>query len=178
MTMRRMLGAVAATAALVLVPTTASAYNGEDEALVVTDSNVEPGEPFTVVVDAGAGSDEATLTVTSEDPDVSDDAIEIAGSQSLTKATNAAGVAEFTVTLFVEGAYTLVGTDEAGNVVGESTVVVGDGEAGEEAAEESGVLPSTGAGSNMTLLGGGGALLLAAGTALLITRRRKAHVAA
>jgi LPXTG-motif cell wall-anchored protein len=196
MMLRRMIGTVAAAAALALVPAGATfAYEDDAETLVVTDGNPEPGEPFEVIVEAGPESDEATLTVTSEDPDVSDDAIEIAGTQSMTKATNAAGAATFTVTLYVEGRYVLQGFDEAGNLVGESMVVVGDGEPGsedgtaddgDEAAGGGGsgganagggiTLPDTGASTGTMLLGGAGALLLAGGAALLYIRRRNTQL--
>jgi LPXTG-motif cell wall-anchored protein len=188
---RRMIGAAVAATALVLVPTASFGYEGDAEVLVVTDGNPESGEPFEVIVEAGPESDEATLTVTSEDPDVSDDAIDIAGTQSMTKATNAAGAATFTVTLYVEGRYVLQGFDEAGNLVGESMVVVGDGEPGSEDGDAQGgdeaaggggtsaggvALPDTGSSTGTMLLGGAGALLLAGGAALLYTRRRNTQL--
>jgi LPXTG-motif cell wall-anchored protein len=194
---RRMIGAAVAATALVLVPTGSFGYEGDAEVLVVTDGNPEPGEPFEVIVEAGPESDEATLTVTSQDPDVSDDAIDIAGTQSMTKATNAAGAATFTVTLYVEGRYVLQGFDEDGNLVGESMVVVGDGEPGSEDGNAEGgdaeggdeatggggtsagggvTLPDTGSSTGTMLLGGAGALLLAGGVALLYTRRRNTQL--
>ena len=125
MTVRRILGCAAAVIfAIALSPSTALAYEGDDSVLVVSDTNPAPGQPFNVQVDAGADSDEATLTVTSQGSSVAadDDDIEIAGTQSLTKPTNA-GVAQFTVTIHVEGRYNLVGFDAAGNRVGQSVVV-------------------------------------------------------
>jgi LPXTG-motif cell wall-anchored protein len=192
MTFGRILGSVFAAAALTVAPAGAAfGYGGADEEVVVTETNPAPGESFEVVVDAGADSPEATLTITSSDPSVPDDAIEIAGTQSMTKATTA-GVAEFTVTLYVEDTYTLVGTDVDGNVVGESTVVVGDGEpgeadgggdAGEETAAGGGgsntgaILPATGADTTTTLVGlGGGLLVLGGAAALVISRRRNAQL--
>lgn len=176
MHLRRLISAVAATAALAIAPTAAFAYTGDEEELVVSDSVVAPGEPFNVEVDGGAESDESTLTVTSQDPDVPDSDIDIAGTQSMTKAANAAGVAEFTVTLYAEGRYTLTGYDEAGSVVGESVVVVGDAGASTDDSTESGTgLPATGSPEGLALMGGGGALLLAAGGVLLWNRRGKAQ---
>ena len=136
MTVRRILGCAAAVIfAIALSPSTALAYEGDDSVLVVSDTNPAPGQPFNVQVDAGADSDEATLTVTSQGSSVAadDDDIEIAGTQSLTKPTNA-GVAQFTVTIHVAGRYNLVGFDAAGNRVGQSVVVVGDQRHGSQAA--------------------------------------------
>jgi LPXTG-motif cell wall-anchored protein len=193
MTFGRILGSVFAAAALTVAPAGAAlGYGGADEEVVVTDTNPAPGESFEVVVDAGADSPEATLTITSSDPSVPDSVIEIAGTQSMTKATTPAGTATFTVTLYVEDTYTLVGTDADGNVVGESTVVVGDGEpgepggdgdGGEEAAGGGGgsnagaILPATGADTTTTLVGlGGGLLVLGGVVALMLSRRRNAQL--
>lgn len=196
MLLRRALGSLAVAAALVLIPTSAIAgeYGGEDEDMVVTDTNPEEGEPFEVIVDTGTGADndQATLTVTSQDPGVSDDAIEIAGSQSMTKST-VAGRANFSVTLHVEDAYSLVGRDEFGNVVARATVVVGDGaragggdgagnggdNAGGGAGNNAGGgiagggLGATGASVTTTALAVGGSAMVLAGGALLLVRRRR-----
>ena len=194
MLLGRTLGSVVATAALVLVPSAALAgeYGGDDEDMIVTETNPEPGEPFEVIVDTGTGADndEATLTVTSQDPGVSDDAIEIAGSQSMTKST-VAGRASFTVTLNVEDAYSLVGRDEFGNVVARATVVVGDGARAGEGGGGGGDNAGGGAGNNAgggiaggglgatgasvatTALAVGGSAMVLAGGALLLVRRRR-----
>lgn len=195
MLLGRTLGSVVATAALVLTPAGAFAdeYGGEDEDMIVTETNPEPGEPFEVVVDTGTGADndEATLTVSSQDPGVPDSAIEIAGSQSMTKAT-VAGRANFTVSLNVEDAYTLVGRDEFGNVVARATVVVGDGAragggaggsaggaAGDSAGGASGIgLGATGASVGTTALAIGGSALVLAGGGLLLVRRRRVETTA
>lgn len=199
MNLGRTLGSVVATAALVLTPTAAFAgeYGGDDEDMIVTETNPEPGEPFEVVVDTGTGADndEATLTVTSQDPGVPDSAIEIAGSQSMTKST-VAGRANFTVSLNVEDAYTLVGRDEFGNVVARATVVVGDGAragggaggdaggsaggaAGASAGGSSGIgLGATGASVGTTALAIGGSALVLAGGGLLLVRRRRVETTA
>jgi hypothetical protein len=195
MLLGRTLGSLTAAAALAVVPSAAIAgtYGGEDEDMVVTETNPEEGEPFQVVVDTGTGADndEATLTVTSQDSSVPDGAIEIAGSQSMTKST-VGGRANFTVTLQVEDAYTLVGRDEFGNVVARSTVVVGDGaragggEAGGSAGGAGGSaggvagggLGATGASAATTALGVGGGALVLAGGALLLGRRRRVETTA
>jgi LPXTG-motif cell wall-anchored protein len=187
----RILGGVATAAALILAPTgVASAYEGTDEAVLVSDTTPAPGEPFRVVAEAGTESPEATLTVTSQDSDVSSSSMEIAGTQSMTKDTTA-GAAEFTVTLHAEGRYSVVGTDASGNVVGESVVVVGDGQTGEGDTGESdtgegaagggsdagSMLPDTGADAGtMALAGGGLALVLGGIAALVLSRRRKAEL--
>jgi LPXTG-motif cell wall-anchored protein len=188
MTFGRILGSVVAAAALTVAPAGAVfGYGGAAEFVAVSETNPEPGESFEVAVDAGPDSPEATLTITSSDPSVPDDAIEIAGTQSMTKATTA-GIAEFTVTLYAEDAYTLVGTDASGNVVGRSTVVVGDGEPGEagggdEAAGGGGgtntgaILPATGADTTTTLVALGGGVLVLGGVTALVLSRRRSHQA-
>ena len=195
MTVRRILGCAAAVIfAIALSPSAAVAYEGDDSVLVVSDTNPAPGQPFNVQVDAGADSDEATLTVTSQGSSVAtdDDDIEIAGTQSLTKPTNA-GVAQFTVTIHVAGRYNLVGFDAAGNRVGQSVVVVGDGAtgsggggdegagsgaAGSSAGSSSGGgLPLTGVDGSTALIGGAGLLLVAGGVALVASRRRSSQAA-
>jgi hypothetical protein len=173
MTISRIVSTLTVAAVLAFVPTAAMGYTGADEEVVVTETNPEPGEPFTVIVDAGAGSDEATLTITSSNPDVPDSAIEIAGTQSMTKATNASGVAEFTVTLYAEDSYTLTGYDENGNVVGRTVVVVGDGVYGDDQAPTPAGLPNVGADGNTGLFAGAGALLLAGGGAAMVFSRRR-----
>ena len=194
MTVRRILGCAAAVIfAIALSPSTALAYEGDDSVLVVSDTNPAPGQPFNVQVDAGADSDEATLTVTSQGSSVAadDDDIEIAGTQSLTKPTNA-GVAQFTVTIHVEGRYNLVGFDAAGNRVGQSVVVVGDGATGSGGGDEGsgsgaagssagsssgGGLPLTGVDGSTALIVGAGLLLVAGGVALVASRRRSSQAA-
>jgi len=193
MNFRGVLGSVAAAAMLALVPTAAFAtdYVGDDEEVAVSETNPAPGETFSATVEAGVESPEATLTVDSE-AGISDDAIEIAGTQSMTKATTA-GSADFAVTLHAEGNYTLTGYDAEGNVVGESSVMVGDGEPGDAeggtdgdagagddsddaagSAGSTGGLGDTGASAGTAVIGGAGALLLLGGGALLLSRRRKA----
>ena len=203
MTFLRLCGSLLLAAGLMFTPATAFAEDYPEntaDAMVVTDTNPEPGETFTVILEAGPESTEATLTVTSDD--ASDSDIAIAGTQSMTKPTNAAGIAEFSVTLYAEGVYTLIGYDDSGDVISRAQVVVGDGEPGEDGANRPGTgadsdgsagagsdgsagagsgdsgagigLGDTGAASDSVLLAGGGVLLLAGGAAaLLYSRRRK-----
>lgn len=196
MTFRRVIGSVAAAAMLALAPTAAFAYEEPEEEFVqVTETNPEPGEPVQVIVEAGVDSSEATLEVVSQQDGIPDSAIEIAGSQSMTKAAAPGGATAFTVTLHVEGTYALTGYNDAGEVVGQATLVVGDGEpgddgagdgtddgddaaAGDDDAAAGGFgLGDTGAGAGTALIGGAGALLVLAGGALLFARRRKASLA-
>lgn len=191
MNLTRAFAGLLVAAALTLTPANAFAgeYGGDDEDMIVTDTNPEPGEPVEVVVDTGTGADndQATLTVTSQDDSVSDDSINIAGSQSLTKST-VAGKARFTVTLYVEDAYTLVGRDEFGNVVARTTLIVGDGVRGagdgttdgddSAAGGSAGGLGSTGASVATTALAVGGSGLVLAGGALLLVGRRRVRATA
>lgn len=188
MTLLRFGASLLMAAALILVPSAAFAdrYPPNPTGLIISDTNPEPGQPFEVIVDTRRQSDTATLTITSDDADNSD--IEIAGTQSMTKGTNAEGVATFTVTLWAEGVYTAIGEGENG-VVGRGQIVVGDGVPGGNGAARSGTtegsdsgagfgLGDTGAGSSSALLAGGGVLLLAGGgAALLYSRRRKMQLA-
>lgn len=195
MTFRRVIGSVAAATVLALAPTAAFAYDEPEEGFVqVSDTNPAPGEPVEVLVEAGVDASEATLEVVSEQDSIGDGAIEIAGAQSMTKAAVAGGATTFTVTLHEEGTYTATGTNDAGEVVGQATLVVGDGvpgddagagdtdddaaaAAGDDSAAGGSGLGATGAGAGTAILGGAGALLLVAGGALLFARRRKASLA-
>ena len=131
---------------------------------------------MTIVAPSGT---DVTLTVSSDA--VSDDAIQIAGSKSLTK-TAVDGQAVFTVTLSEEAVYQLVGTAEDGTVIDTVSLVVGDG--GQDAPPAGGgdgdsagpALPETGATSTPLLIGAI-ALLVLGGTAFAITRRGKANQA-
>ncbi len=172
---RRALASLFAAALLVLVPSTAFGYADDDFEIGVSTTNPAPGETFTVTITAPTGTD-VTLTITSDD--VSDDAIQIAGTKALTK-TAVDGQAVFGVTLSEEGSFTLVATDAEGNVIDTATVVVGDGaddDAGapggtdEDAAGPS--LPETGATATPLVIGGA-ILLLVGGAALFIARRGK-----
>ncbi len=186
MSYRRTFGSLLVATALVLAPAAAHAYEDDDDVLLVGDANPAVGQSFPVRVNAGPGSNKATLTVTSTSEGIGNDDIEIAGTQSMTKATDAAGVARFSVTLYAEGRYAMVGYDQAGNVVGRSLVVVGDGVLGSgnggddtvgglgESANNGLSLPLTGMDGTTALLGGVGVLLLAGGGAVMLVSRRRA----
>src|SRR5690606_3296620 len=106
---RRARAGLFAAALLVLAPSAAFAapeYSDDDFDLAVSTTNPAPGETFTVTITAPSGVD-VTLTVSSDDENVSDDDIQIAGTKSLTK-TSVDGQAVFSVTLSEEGTYSLV----------------------------------------------------------------------
>jgi LPXTG-motif cell wall-anchored protein len=110
---------------------------------------------------------------------VPDSAIEIAGTQSLTKATDANGTAVFTVTLWEAATYELVATDADGTVLSVQTITaVEEGAAGDAAADAAGpaTLPQTG--SDATVYVAGAALLVAGGAAAAVyaNRRRNSRV--
>jgi LPXTG-motif cell wall-anchored protein len=184
-----------------LTPTAAFAGEGYPngpvpEDVVVSETTPEEGEPVEVIVAAGEESPEATLTVTSDPASIPDSAIQIAGTQSSTKATTA-GAATFNVTLFEEGRYALTGYDANGEVVGETMLVVGDAAPGggaggtggdtdagagagsddSDAFGSTGGLGDTGTAAGTALIGGAGVVLLLGGGALLYSRRRKATLA-
>jgi len=177
---RRVLSTAAAAAALVLAPTAAMAYVGDDYDASIEDTTVAPGEPFDVTLEGPVENPSFSLTVASDA--VADSDIEIAGSQTATKAT-VDGDATFAVTLHEEAVYTVTGVNAAGDVVLEAEVVVGDGVAGDDDAaagdddadgddNAAGVtLPDTGSSSTPLVIGA--AALLAAGAGVLVFARRQ-----
>ncbi|TNC19709.1 LPXTG cell wall anchor domain-containing protein [Georgenia sp. 311] len=168
---RRAIVAVFAAALLVLAPSAALGYSEDDFDVTVSTTNPAPGEAFTVTVTAPSGTD-VTLTVTSDDANVGDDDILIAGTKALTK-TAVDGQAVFSVTLLEEGAYDLVATDAEGNVLDTITVVVGEG-SGAPVTTDGGAtgLPETGATATPLIIGGA-LLLLVGAAAIYFTRRMK-----
>ncbi|WP_454778470.1 LPXTG cell wall anchor domain-containing protein [Georgenia muralis] len=167
---RRALSTTAATAAILLAPTAALAYTGDDYDADVPGS-VAQGVPFDLTLEGP--NDNALFGLTIASANVPDSAIEIAGSQSLQKAT-VNGVSVFEVTLHEEAVYEVTGVNAAGDVVLESEVVVGDptdddAAAGDEPA--GGTLPDTGSSSTPLVIGS--AILLAAGAGVLAFARRQ-----
>jgi len=169
---RRALAALFAAALLVLAPSAALGYSEDDFDVTVSTTNPAPGEAFTVTVTAPSGT-EVTLTVTSNDANVDDDDIQIAGTKALTK-TAVDGAAVFSVTLLEEGTYNMVSTDAEGNVLDTITVVVGDGSGVPVTSGGGGAtgLPETGATATPLIIGGV-LLLLVGGAAIYFTRRMK-----
>jgi LPXTG-motif cell wall-anchored protein len=173
----RIASAVVAAGIVVAAPTAAFAYSADEYDVATSDTTPAVGEPFTVTVDGPEGNPEITLTISS--PTVPDSAIEIAGTQSLTKATDANGTAVFTVTLWEEATYELVATDADGTVLSVQTITaVEEGAAGGAAADAAGpaTLPQTG--SDATVYVAGAALLVAGGAAAAVyaNRRRNSRV--
>lgn len=192
---RRAFAGLLAAALLVLAPTAAFGYAEDDFDLLVPVTNPAPGETFEVTIVAPVGT-QVTLTVSAEE--VPDDAIQIAGTKSLTKTSGAEGAAVFALTLTEEAVYDIVATDPDGNVIGTAQVTVGDGVPG-EVDEDRTEAPGTGVGGDRTeapgagvgsdraggaglpetgatatpLIIGGVMLLLVGGAALLLARRGK-----
>jgi LPXTG-motif cell wall-anchored protein len=175
MNLRRITSVALVGGFLAAAPAVAVAYEADEYDVAVTDTTPEEGEPFTVFVEGPDGNPEITLTVSS--PAVPDSAIEIAGEQSLTKAT-VDGDATFTVTLHEEAGYTLVATDADGTVLATQTITVLDDAAaapGDPGADAGGgaMLPATG--SDVTLYVAGAVLLVAGGVAAVVYTNRRRH---
>jgi LPXTG-motif cell wall-anchored protein len=173
----RIASAVLAAGIVVAAPAAAFAYPADEYDVATSDTTPAVGEPFTVTIDGPEENPEITLTISS--PTVADGDIEIAGTQSLTKATAADGSATFTVTLWEEATYTLVATDAEGNVIATQTITaVEEGAAGGAGAAGGGVaaLPQTGSETTAYIAGAG--LLVAGGAAAVVyaNRRRNARV--
>lgn len=170
---RRIIMVAAAAAALTLVPSAAMAYNAPGFNSTVSDSTPAIGQPVTIVI-TGADADEpVTLTITSDPASISSDAIQIAGTKSLTKNANASGVATFTVTLTAAASYALTATNAAGAVLSTQTLTVA---AATPAA--AGTLPRTGFDVMGFGLWGGLFVLVGAGALIVVKRRRPAQVRA
>lgn len=170
---RRKVLIVAAAAALVLAPSAAFGYGAQDYSNLgtVSDSTPAVGQSFTVTVQ-GPANTPVSLTITSNPASIPDSAITIAGTRSLTKTTNAAGTAVFTVTLSQAGTYTLVAADGVSGAVLSTQAVTVAAAGGTNAA-----LPTTG--SDALPLGlGAGALVLAGAGAVVVAKRRRGATAA
>ncbi|HEY0215749.1 MAG TPA: peptidase, partial [Cellulomonas sp.] len=160
---RRTLTTAAAAAALVLVPTAAFGYGADDysDTGSVSDTTPTVGQAVTVTVQGPANSP-VTLTITSNPASLPDSAIEIAGTRSLTKTTDAGGNAAFSVTYNAGSAsYTIVAIDAtSGAVLSTQTVSVGTVAAAAVAADPSGSgLAVTGSDALPIALGAGALLL-------------------
>jgi LPXTG-motif cell wall-anchored protein len=174
----RIASAVIAAGIIVTAPTAAFAYEADEYEVATGDTTPAVGEPFTVTVTGPDENPEITLTISS--PTVPDGAIEIAGTQALTKAT-VDGTVTFTVTLHEAATYTLVATDADGTVLSTQTITaVEEGAAGGSGADAVGggaaALPRTG--SETTAYVAGAGLLVAGGAGALVyaNRRRNARV--
>lgn len=159
-------------AAFLVAPGAASAY-GPTEDATVSDTNPDPGEPFTFSASGFEPGSEVTITVNTDDARV-DPAMATADST---------GVASASITIDVEGTYTItasgIGADGQPLTVSE-TVVVGDGTAGSGVVSDGGeALPRTGAdGVAAQLWAGVGLLGLGAGLVALTVSRRRASATA
>lgn len=117
------------------------------------------------------------LTVTSTTAGVEDSDIEIAGSQTAVKTTDAAGNATFTVTLSAVGGYTLDATMNDERVCALSVTVTGgilDEEDEESDSDnDTALLALTGVDTGTYL--GAAAVIAAAGAAAIALSRRRKH---
>jgi len=174
--LRRSLALLGALLLALLVPATAHAYVPSDYTCTVTVGTATVGDPFVISCDGPEGNVTLTLTITSTDPAVPDEAIEIAGTATETVATSG-GAASFTTTLDQAGTYTIAVTDADGVLLTSQTITAVTGSTGAGVSASSG-LPVTG--TSLAYLGVAGVLLLAGVTALVGTRiaRRRNSVAA
>ncbi|MFD1717399.1 LAETG motif-containing sortase-dependent surface protein [Georgenia deserti] len=181
---RRAVVTAAATAGLILVPTSAMADYAETEASVVFEEVSQNPFVFRATVDAGTeyeDGEDVTITVTSEDEDTPDSAIQIAGEQSASE-TLVDGGAVFETTITQVDTYDVVVTGPDGEVIGSAQVTFsGDDDGGVDdgtdddgagAGGGDGSLPDTGA-SNSTPLIIGAAVLLAAGAGAMVFARTR-----
>lgn len=167
---RRTLASGAAAAALILVPTAAFAYEAPGYDIQVEDASPAPGEGFQVSIDGATVGEDYTLTITSNPESIPDEDIEIAGTVSDTR-TATSPVVTWTVTLESAGTYALAVTNEAGQLVADSTVVVTA--AGEDDVTGGDGLAVTGF-DGVQLAIGAGVLLVLGAAALVVSRRRQA----
>lgn len=180
MTFGRALGSLLIALALLFVPSTAFAdeYSQGGGDVESSDSNPEPGQTVTVTVECD-DTDSAQIRVTPQGGAPAD-AVYIDGEQTTSSGLKAcvAGEADFGVRIEAEGRYVVQGRNAAGEVLGTSVLVVGDGAAGGGAnrvpseVAAGGGLGSTGASPLTTALGIGGASLVLAGAGILLARRR------
>lgn len=168
---RRAVLVAAAAVAVILTPSVAMAYNAPGFTSTVSDSTPALGAPVTVVISGADAKAPVNLTITSNPASISNEAIQIAGTKSLTKAANTSGVATFTVTLTAAGTYSLVASKAAGAVMSTQTLTVA-GAAAAPLPAATGALSFTGF-DGMGLAVGGGALVLAGAGVVLVARRRR-----
>ena len=172
MALRRTILITAAAVALAALPTAAAAYDAPGYTTTVSDPTPGIGESFTVTTTGADQGDELTLTISSDPASISNDSIQIAGTQSLAKTAGADGSVTWTVTLLAAGTYSLAVTDAAGNLLGDATVVVA------AAGPVDGALGDSG--FDAVTLGGAALVLLATGLLATVVawRRPRAHSAA
>ena len=176
----RLLAASVATAALAFTPAAAFGYSQPDSGEIVIEDQTPEECTFPVDVEIESTTLQVTLTVT----DASGAVV-----YEVTKTNDGSNVVSFTVDLGAgcDGAYSLVATDELGQVLatsnvtvdnGDTTPVNGGGDTGgdvvADAGDNVGGLPATGSSDSMLLGGLAGAGLLAGGSVLLVRRRRAA----
>jgi len=159
----------AAAAGLVLVPTTAMAYDAPGYGSSISDPGPRVGRAlaFSINGNPKIGGKSVLLTVTSKPASLPNDAIEIAGTATTSKVANANGDVTFSVTMTQPGAYDLVATVDGAAVSTQSLAV-----APASAAAASGALAATGF-DGAGLAAGAGALVVAGAGAVLVAKRRQ-----
>jgi LPXTG-motif cell wall-anchored protein len=174
MKISRAVATAAIAGALALAPTAAFGYGASDYTNTGTLSDTTPalGESFTITV-VGPANTPVMVTLTSNPASIPDAAMQLAGTRSLTKTTNASGVSIFTVTLSQPGTYTGVVTDVAsGAVLSTQTVVIAAPTAAAAAATGT-RLSATGSNAVPIALGAGALLLVGAGGVVYAKKRRQ-----
>lgn len=174
MKLKRFVAAGAVALTLFAAPTAAFAY-APTPTIGVTDATPAVGQSVTVTITNAAPGEAVTLTVSV--PGIPDSAIQIAGTQSLTKNADANGVATFTVTISAAGTATITAVGAQSGDLGTTSVTVatgaGSGPVAEGAAPGS-TLPQTGANAaGLGILAGG--LLVAGAGSVVLVRRSKAR---
>lgn len=181
---RRSLISAAAAIALVVMPTVAMAYDAPGYDTTVSDPTPAVGRAFTLMTRGAAPGAILTLTITSDPAGIGNDAVEIAGTKTMTKTAeaDADGTVTWTVTLSAAGTYFLAVTDAAGNLLGDETVTVAGAAAGTAAGTAAGAvtpgLSDTGF-DGAGLAVGAVVLIVAGAVAVFFARRRQlAHAGA
>lgn len=169
---RRACLATAATIALVALPTAALAYDAPGFDTTTTDPTPALGEPITLSTSGAEPGEQVTATVTTDPASISNDAITIAGTKSMTKAADANGVVAFSVTLNAAGTFTVRITDASGALLGDEVLQVA-APAG-AAGTNTGVQLSDTGFDAAGLAAGAAALVVAGAGAVVVARRRMA----
>lgn len=161
-------------AALVVTPGLAVAGTyGAGEGATVSDTNPEPGEPFSFSASGFETGTTVTITINRHGATIVQ-----AANIVRTVTANTSGAARATITIDLEGSYTITasGRGADGEPLVVSAEVVGDGVAGSNVLSDGGgsTLPRPGAkGIEVQIWAGAGLLLVGATLVALTVRRRQ-----
>jgi hypothetical protein len=163
---RRTFIALAAACAFVL-PTAAiaQAYPPPPADMEVSDPTPAVGQTIIVEIEGAVGAT-ATLSITFDDSQASEDDVEIAGVKSLSKTIPSSGVATFRVTLHAPGTYTFTAFVDGQRVEVQTVTAHAVGVGGQR-------LSDTGVSAMPLILGAGGLILAGGGAVVLAARRRQ-----